>query len=215
MENVPDGILDDFVHACRSAAARGLIKCSSGNLSRRLDDTRFLATSSRSWLETLSRKQVSVCSTADGEVMEGPKPTVEIGFHAAIMRTRADVNVVMHFQTPYATALACRRKDDFNYNVIPEIPFYIGPVARIPYLLPGSKSLAEAVTHAMQHHDMVMMSNHGMVTVAPGYEHAIQNAEFFELACRIITCNGNALQSLSAEDVERLLKLREDARRGV
>jgi ribulose-5-phosphate 4-epimerase/fuculose-1-phosphate aldolase len=215
MDNVPDDILDEFVQACRSAAARGLMRCSSGNLSRRLDRTRFLVTSSRSWMGSLSAEAISVCCTADGSVLQGPKPTVEIGFHAAILQTRADVNVVMHFQTPCATALACRRVDNINYYVIPEIPFYIGPVARVPYLLPGSMDLAEAVTSAMQNHDMVMMSNHGMVTVAADYSHAIQNAEFFELACKIITCNGNTLEPLSEEDVECLLRLRQDARRGV
>jgi len=126
-----------------------------------------------------------------------------------------DVNVVMHFQTPCATALACRHADNINYYVIPEIPFYIGPVAGVPYLLPGSKELADAVTNAMQNHDMVMMKNHGMVTAAPDYEHAIQNAEFFELACRIIVCNGDSVMPLSEEDIECLLRLRQDARRSV
>ena len=62
---------------------------------------------------------------------------------------------------------------------------------------------------------MVVLSNHGLVTVAADGVHAIQNAEFFELACHIIIHNGNALKLLRKEDVERLLELRQEATRGV
>lgn len=215
MNSLPEGVLSEFLQACRMAAGRGLMRCSSGNISRRFDEARLLATSSRSWAENLSEGEVSVCRIADGAVLEGPKPTVEIGFHTGILRTRPDIEVVMHFQTPCATAMACRERDDTDYFVIPEIPFYIGQVARVPYLRPGSQELAAAVTEAMQDHDMVIMSNHGVVTVATDYAHAIQNAEFFELACEVITRGGSTVKSLAPEAVARLLALRQDAARSV
>lgn len=208
MNDVPDRVLDAFLQACHEAGGRGLMRCSSGNMSRRLDDARLLVTSSGSWLEKLSGAEVSVCRLADGVLLEGPKPTVEIGFHAGILRARPDIHVVMHYQTPCATALACRQTNPTDYFVIPEIPFYIGRVARVPYLLPGSKELADAVIMAMQDHDMVIMSNHGMVTVAADYAHAIQNAEFFELACEVIIRGGNTVKSLSPEAVDRLFERR-------
>jgi ribulose-5-phosphate 4-epimerase/fuculose-1-phosphate aldolase len=215
MLNVAKDILSEFLQACHSAADRGLMRCSSGNISRRVDDTHFLATASRSWTKNLSKEDVSMCRIADGTVLHGPKPTAEIGFHAGILKKRPDINVVMHFQTPCATTLACRATEDPDYFVIPEIPFYIGHVARVPYLLPGSKELADAVTLAMQDHDMVIMSNHGLVTVAADYAHAIQNAEFFELACEIIIRGGNTLNYLSQDEVARLLALRLESSKGV
>ena len=211
INTVPDNVLAEFVEACHDAAGRGLMRCSSGNLSRRLDNARFLATSSRSWMENLSQEEVSLCRLSDGATLDGPKPTVEIGFHAEILKTRPDINVVMHFQTPCATALACQGADEINYFVIPEIPFYLGHVAKVPYFLPGSKELAGAVSQAMQNHDMVVMTNHGVVTVAADYAHAIQNAEFFELACYIISHAGDSLTPLAQSDVQRLLQLRRDS----
>lgn len=207
--------VDEFIRACHDAADRGLMRCSSGNLSRRLDETRMLATASRSWMEKISVSDVSVCRICDGALLDGPKPTVEYALHAGILASRPDVNVVMHFQTPYATALACREADPIDFFVIPEIPFYIGPVARVPFLLPGSKELAEAVAGAMQDHDMVIMGNHGAVTVAADYAHAIQNAEFFELACQVIVHAGDRLKPIPLAEVERLTALRRAARRGV
>ena len=63
MDNVQDAILDDFVQACHSVAAHGLLRCSSGNMSFRLDDNRLLATASRSWMESISAEEVSLCRT--------------------------------------------------------------------------------------------------------------------------------------------------------
>jgi ribulose-5-phosphate 4-epimerase/fuculose-1-phosphate aldolase len=210
MENVSDHVLDEFLEACHNAADRDLMRCSCGNLSRRLDPTRFLATSSGTWMENISREEVSVCRIADGSLLQGPEPTAEVGFHAGILKTRSDVDVVIHFQTPCATALACRRADDINFFVIPEIPFYIGDIARVPYFPPGSKALAQVVIDAMQDHDMVIMRNHGMVTVAADYMHAIQNSEFFELACEIISRGGDKVEPISEEDVQYLLRLRQN-----
>ena len=209
MDSIPDPILDEFVAACRRVSGHGLMRCSSGNLSMRLDEERLLATASRSWMSTLSRDQVTVCRIRDGHVLRGTKPTVEIGFHCGILRERPDVNVVLHFQAPCATTLACQDTGSTNYFVIPEIPFYIGPVARVPFLLPGSRELAEAVTAAMRDHDMVVMGNHGQVTVARDMEHVIQNAEFFELACGIIVRGGPAVTPLSDETAAELLALRQ------
>lgn len=213
MEMVSDDVVDGFVLACREVAGRGLVRCSSGNLSRRVDGGLMLATSTRSWMGEMSAERVSLCRISDGASVEGPKPTVEMGFHSEILRGRADVNVVLHFQTPCATTLACRDAE-VNYFVIPEIPFYIGEVARVPYLPPGSEELARAVAGAMRDHDMAVMSNHGLVTVAEDYAHAIQNAEFFELACEIIVRGDGDLQPLSEEDADRLLELRKAADSG-
>jgi ribulose-5-phosphate 4-epimerase/fuculose-1-phosphate aldolase len=205
MKDVPYHVLEEFVQTCRMVAERGLVRCSSGNLSRRLDDQRMLATATRSWMGQLSRDQVSLSRISDGMPLDGPEPTVEIGFHSAILRRRPDVSVVLHYQTTCATALACQSGEDINYYVIPEIPYYIGKVARVPYLPPGSEDLARKVADAMQEHDMVVMRNHGLVTVAGDYAHAIQNAEFFELACEIIVRGGEGVRPLSQEAASRLL----------
>ena len=204
--------MDAFVKACRETARHGLISCSSGNLSLRIDGERLLITSARSWMEKISQDDISVCLLSDGSLLAGGKPSAEIGFHAGILRTRRDVNVVLHFQAPCATALACRESNSVNYFVIPEIPFYIGPIARISYLPPGSPELARAITAAMRNHDMVVMGNHGQVTVAEDMDHAIQNAVFFELACGIILRAGEKLAPLPGKDVDALLQLRKSAK---
>lgn len=202
-----------FADVCREAGERGLLRCSSGNLSQRLGDGRMLVTRTRSWLGRLAEDDIAVCSIADGTSLNNVPPTVEVRFHAGILRARPDVNVVLHYQSPCATALACRKKNRLNYNVIPEIPFYIGPVGHVPYLPPGSPELADAVIEAMTGHDLAMMANHGQITVARDFEHAVQNAEFFELACQILLATGRDVNPLSAKAVRHLLAARAQQRR--
>jgi ribulose-5-phosphate 4-epimerase/fuculose-1-phosphate aldolase len=201
MKAIPKKAVDQFVAACHEAAARGLLRCSSGNLSWRVGGGRMLVTRTRSWLGRLTAEDVAVCAIADGASLNGVKPTVEVRFHAGILRARPDVDVVFHYQSPFATTLACRRRASTDFNVIPEIPFYIGPVGWVPYLPPGSPELADAVVAEMANHDLAVMANHGQVTVARDFAHAVQNAEFFELACQILLANGRAVKPLSASAV--------------
>ena len=212
MKNLPRGIIRKYVAACRDVAAHALVRCSSGNMSMRVGADRLLIKASRSWMSTLTAEDVCLCRISDGSLLAGRKASVEVGFHAGIMRTRPEVNVVLHYQSPYATAMACRQSGRANYFVIPEIPFYIGEVARIPYLDPGSRELAQAVTSAMRTHDMVMMGNHGQTTVAADIEHAIQNAEFLELACEILIRGGKSVRPIAASQSKRLLALKRSAR---
>lgn len=193
-----------FVAACHTAAARGLLRCSSGNLSWRVGDGRMLVTRTRSWLERLTADDIAICSIEDGAPLNGVRPTVEVRFHAGILRARPDVDVVFHCQSPCATALACQKRARVDFNVIPEIPFYIGPVGRVPYLLPGSPELADAVIETMTKHDLALMANHGQVTVARDFDHAVQNAEFFELACGILLADGRNVKPLPAKSVRQL-----------
>ena len=212
-KDIPDRILKDFVSASREVGRRGLTRCSSGNLSMRLDDERMLITASRSWKGELTPGQICVCRISDGKALDGKNPSVEAGFHAGILRARPDMRVVLHFQSPCATTLACIPRKNINYFMTPEIPFYIGSIARVPFILPGSKDLANAVTTAMRHHDLAVLVNHGQVTVARDLEHAIQNAEFFELACEIIVESGGKAAPMPRALSRKLLALRQDVMR--
>ncbi|MGE5241132.1 MAG: class II aldolase/adducin family protein [Bacteroidota bacterium] len=208
MNEVSREQLERFVEACRDIARRGLVRCSCGNLSMRVDEESFLITSTGSWMERMTAEQATLCRTADGAVLRGKKPSSEIGFHAGILRFRPELNVVLHFQTPCATALACRKPDDLDYAVIPEVPYYIGPIGHVHYFTPGTDELAAAVTEAMRSHDMVLMANHGQVTAGRDYDQVVQNAEFFELACQILLIGGDAVAPMSGSAAESLRALR-------
>lgn len=202
----------EFITAARRVAEHGLVLCGSGNLSWRVTDGHVLVTVTNSWMGNMSKDQVAVCRIDDGATLNGKNPSKEIGFHAAILRERVDVNVVLHFQSPCATTIACRKPQVENFFVIPELPYYIGPVAVVPYLTPGSRELAEAVTAAIKDHDITILRNHGQVTVGKDFDEVIEKAMFFELACKIILMAGCDVQLLSEEAVADQRRARETCR---
>ncbi len=208
---VSQDVVTRFVEACREVGRRGLVRCSSGNLSQRIDNGRMLVTATRSWLGRLTSDDVALCRIEDGAFLDGRRPTVEVNLHAGILRARPEMNVVLHFQSPHATTLACRNARDVNFFVVVEVPFYIGPIGHVPYLPPGSQELASAVVEVMRSHNLALMANHGQVTVARDLDCAIQNAEFFELACRIIIEGGDKVTPLSEEAARELMDLGQKA----
>jgi ribulose-5-phosphate 4-epimerase/fuculose-1-phosphate aldolase len=212
MHTIPESALSAFLAAAHDASARGLLRCSSGNLSLRLDHERMLISCSRSWLGNLAREDLSIVRIADCALLHGKRPSVETGFHAGVLAARPDINVVLHFQSPCATILACRPPGTTNYNIIPEVPFYLGPIAEIPWHTPGTPELAAAVIAALRTHDLVNLNHHGQVTAAPDLPHAIQNADFFELAAHTLVHGGPTLQPLTPEAIQTLLDLRQQSR---
>jgi ribulose-5-phosphate 4-epimerase/fuculose-1-phosphate aldolase len=67
----------------------------------------------------------------------------------------------------------------------------------------------------MRKHDLVVMGNHGQVTVARDMDHAIQNAMFFELASEIILRSGDNVVPLPENEVHALLEGRQSSKAGV
>lgn len=207
MNQVSEKQLNEFVTACRRVASYGLVRSSSGNLSCRVNKEYMLITATRSWMGEMSKEQIAICRISDGAVLNEKKPSAENGFHFGILRERSDVNVVLHFQSPYATAVACSGRDYNNFFVIPEIPYYLGQIATVPYLNPGTNELAKEVISAMKEHDLVIMKNHGQVTVGNNFDEVIQKATFFELACEIILHAGNQIQFLSQSAIDYLRQI--------
>lgn len=179
--------VDEFIQACHRVSEYGLLRYSSGNMSCRLDESHVAVTARRAWLGEVTAEGVAICALADGGSMNDVELTAESGFHLGILRSRRDMNVVLHFQSPYATAIACGREIDCNFNVIPELPIYIGEPAVVRYSPPGSKELADKTIAALQDHDLAILQNHGQVVVGEDFNDTIQKAGFFELACQILT----------------------------
>ncbi len=202
MDNYSDQ-LKDFVENCRTAGRSGLVKCSSGNMSQRISGGRALLSATRSWLEKITAEQVAVCDIANASVVNNVKATVESGIHLGILRQRPDVNVVFHFQSPFATVIACDDACDIDFNVLPEVPFYLGAVASVPFILPGSDELASAVIETAKSSDMIILKNHGQVTFGVDFDEAIQKAHFFELACRVIVSARKPV-TISPENVKHI-----------
>jgi len=198
--------LNKFVLACHRIGVHGLLQCSSGNLSWRLaEEDRVAITTKGAWLGELDESEIALCRISDGQCLNDRKPSVEAEMHLGIHRIRKEVNVVLHFQSPCATAIACSQPEKVDFFVIPEVPVYIGPIGIVDYKIPGTQDLATAATAVMKNHNLALLKSHGLIAVGRTFDEVIQNAAFFELACEIIL-KGQDVHALSRDALDELKK---------
>lgn len=196
--------IETFVGYAHKVGQAGLTICSSGNLSWRIGDE-VLISGTGSWVPELTPEKVSICRLFDGEVLNGVKPSMESVFHMGVMRKRPEVNVVLHFQSPYATAVACMENLPENFNFTAEVPIHVGnPIPMIPYFRPGSPELAEHVVAEMTNCNSVMLRKHGQVVCGADFNQAFERAMFFEMACRIAVLNGKNVNPLTPAEISDL-----------
>lgn len=198
--------ISQFIEQAHRVGKERLQLCSSGNLSWRVEENLALVSGTGSWLPRLKVENVAVCDISTGMRVDGPKPSMESTFHLGVLREREDVNVVLHFQSEYATIVSCMKDKPKNFNVVAEVPCYCGKeIPVIPYYRPGSPELAQAVTNALKDHDSVIMSKHGQAVCGKDFDDAFQKAVFLELACGIIVRagEGNYL-TLTEEEIRDL-----------
>ena len=203
---IAEKYIAEFIEQAHRVGKERLQLCSSGNISWRIEDNLALVSGTGSWLPRLKAENVAVCEISTGTRVDGPKPSMESTFHLGVLRERKDMNVVLHFQSEYATIVSCMKDKPKNFNVVAEVPCYCGrDIPVIPYYRPGSPELAKAVSEALREHDSVIMSKHGQAVCGKDFDDAFQKAVFLELACSIIVRagEGNYL-TLTEEEIHDL-----------
>lgn len=198
---------EEFVRQAHRVGDAGLTICSSGNLSWRLGEE-MLVSGTGSWVPSLTTAKVSRLRIADGEVLNGVKPSMESVFHRGVMLNRPDVNVVLHFQSSYATLLACSKERPASIAVTAEVPLHVGRVIpEIPFMTPGSPELAEAVIEALKQRNAIQLLKHGQVVCGSSFDDVFQRAMFMEMAARITyqaIAAGKEPDVLTEEEIDAL-----------
>ena len=195
--------IPEFLDACIEIDRLNLAMCSSGNLSCRAAEDTALVTGTGTWFGKMTAEQISVCKISTQELINDVRPSVESKFHLGILNDQPEINAVLHFQSPNATVVAAGKNLPENFNVILEVPFYIGKPVMVDFLTPGSKELADAVKAAARESQMILIQNHGMVAIGNSLKDVIQKAAFFELACKVIVSQPN-LSYISEEMIASL-----------
>ncbi|HNX42828.1 MAG TPA: class II aldolase/adducin family protein [Bacteroidales bacterium] len=201
MPIVTDSHLRAFVDAAHRIGTHQLLLCSSGNLSWRINEQTILISQTGSWLPYMTKDQICIANMSDGVVINNVKPSMDSGFHFGVLRARKDVNVVLHFQSLYGTTLASLPNPPINFNVINEVPQFIGPIAMLDYICPGSPEIGRMVTDTMRNNNLLVLRNHGQVVVGKDFDEVIQRALFFELACGIIMRSNNEAVRLTEDQI--------------
>ncbi len=201
-----------LVEIGRRVWTRGYVAANDGNFSVRLSENRILTTPtgvSKGFMST----EMIVKVDAQGKVIEGShryKPSSELPMHLEVYRQRPDVQAVVHAHPPYATSFAVAGIP-LDRCVLPEAVLTLGAVPVAPFALPSTEEVPLSIRELIRETDVILLENHGALTVGPDLLSAYFKMETLEHAAHIIW---NALQlgkvnELSAENRDRLFDLRE------
>ncbi len=170
-----------MIDACREMERSGLNRGTSGNVSCREGD-HFLITPSGMPVAQMQPESM-VALDFSGRVIGHGKPSSEWHFHLDLLKSRPELNAIVHTHSPHATALACLREDlpAFHYM----IAIAGGDSIRCaPYALFGTEVLSANAVAAMQDRKACLLANHGLIAAGSDLDEAMTVAVEIESLCQ-------------------------------
>lgn len=186
----------------------GLLTATGGNVSARSPDGETIwITPSRLYKGNLQEKDL-VRIKPDGSVVEGERsPSVEWQMHFSSYRARPDMTGALHTHAPIATAIGIV---GLPFPPINTDAIFLRDTPLVPWYMPGSKELADAVEEAMRKSRGCFLQNHGLMTVGKTLRDAATRAMNLEETAKIVLyCKqfGGEMTLIPDEWVERLAPL--------
>ena len=193
--------------------AAGLGAANDGNVSVKMGDGTWLITPSGVSKSFITPDKLLLVNEKM-EVVDGPKeykPSSEMKMHMRCYEVREDVGAVVHAHPPTATGYAVANIPLDEYSMI-ETVIAIGSIPVTPYGTPSTYEVPDAITPYLQEHDVMLLQNHGDLTVSCDLITAYYRMETLELYAKIsLTAHllGGA-KEIPKPQIDKLLDLREN-----
>jgi L-ribulose-5-phosphate 4-epimerase len=203
----------EFLEIKDDLYSQGLITPLGGNISIRCPDdaNKVLVTPSGIYKKSLKPEQI-LCLDLQGNVLSDTKykPTSETPIHLAIMRSRPDVNAVVHTHAVFATAFGV---SGLEFQPITADAAMIGQLPIVEWTVTGSKESGEIISKALAgHQNYVLIRNHGLFVCGPNLQYAAGITVMIEAICKgLVLCkmmgvNPKVLAPDKVALIEELLK---------
>jgi L-fuculose-phosphate aldolase len=149
------------VAGCRELARRGLTHGTSGNISLRRNRQEFFLSPTGMAYDALQAEDIPMVNV-EGRWFGRRRPSSEWRFHRDILKSRDDLNAVVHTHSAKATALACtgRGIPAFHYMVAAAGG---ADIRCAPYQTFGTQALSDAALAALEDRRACLLANHGVI----------------------------------------------------
>ena len=190
---------------------RGFVAANDGNITVKLNDHEILATATGVSKGFMTEDMIIKCDMNGNPVSPNAKyrPSSEVKMHLEVYRVRPDVKSVVHAHPAYATSFAVSGIP-LDKCVLPEAILVIGSVPIAPYGLPSTMEIPERMRSYILESDVILLENHGALTVGGDLVEAYHKMETLEHTASIVSKSiqlGN-VNVLPSEECDRLMSLR-------
>ncbi|WP_066189680.1 MULTISPECIES: class II aldolase/adducin family protein [Gracilibacillus] len=184
----------------------GLVVGAGGNLSMREGEYMYLSPSGFD-LQEIGEDQWVKVHIDSGEIHGDLKPSSEILMHLACFRKRPDIDSVLHAHPSYSVGVSSAGQE--IPSMFPDFPAMIKQVRYLEYMIPTTHVLADAVADVVEETDVIVMRNHGVLTVGKSIKEAYFFMQLVEEAAKVFTISSTVgtPRLLSTEECEDLRNL--------
>ncbi len=163
--------------------SHGLTTTSGGNISLRLSDDIILMTPSATDKGRMRWDDVGIMDSKGENLTPQLKLSIESGMHLAIYSSK-NVNAIVHAHPVFATSFTAMKRK-INTSLTAEACAILGEPVFVPYALMGTKELATVVSEQVGRSDILLLENHGILSVGKDLLQAFDKIEVLENAARM------------------------------
>jgi L-fuculose-phosphate aldolase len=215
--NTLSKVVQDLKYYADKIVTSGLVVGAGGNLSMRDGDLMYISPSGFDLQEIKDDQWVRV-NIKTGEILDDLKPSSEVLMHLECFRKRPDITAVLHAHPSYSVGVSSAGHS--IPSLFPDFPAMIRNVSYLDYVIPTTDVLANAVANVIPETDVVVMRNHGVLTVGKTMKEAYFFMQIVEESAKVYTISSTvgvprilteeecqALRNLSSEKYrQELLK---------
>lgn len=200
----------DVITVAKRLDDKGLANAFEGNVSIKRDGLLYITPSGKSKV-TLTPEKICVIDEDGNQISGIFAPSSELKMHAAVYKMRDNINGVVHAHPAWMTAYAmCGKPIESKCHA--EMIWDHKVVEVVPYGRPGSDDIYKGVKPILDKgRDIMLLSNHGVLSVGEDVFAACNKLESVENAAKILTIakfvDGGHYADLPEEEVQMLLSL--------
>ncbi len=207
-------VREELCKYARKIVEKGMVVGPGGNISARDGDTMLVSPSGFALEEILPEQWVAV-SIADGSIHAAPglRPSSEVLMHLYGYQVNPSIGAMIH--THPANSIAFGLIGEKLPIMFPDQAALTGETGFVPYVVPTTALLANAVKEKINEYTTLLLGNHGLVAVGRNLREAYYRTEVVEESARIylLAKAAGTPKVLTQEELDEIRALETEAYR--